>query len=409
MIAQPKARARSFGRRAARAVRLPCALVLAGVVAVLLNHCAAFGARPEGARLARLMRSPHWHDGRLENEQAAWSDTAASYQRLFFGPSQPNTTPSAPVPVLHPSFNAPPASGLAVTWFGHSSIFVEIDGVKVLIDPLWSARASPIGWVGPSRWFSPPVDVAALPVDVVIISHDHYDHLDYETILALKSTRARFVVPLGVGAHLEYWGVPSERIVELDWWESTRVTGLEITATPARHASGRISTKSNHTLWAGYALVGPQRRAWYSGDTGFHDALARIGERFGPFDLTLIDSGQYDANWPDAHLGPELAVEAHLLVRGRALLPVHWGALQLAPHAWTEPVERVLSAAACRDVEVLTPRPGERIEPTDHPRLGRWWPAIPWRTARDYRVVGTKDGNAAHRIVLPACATGKGP
>ena len=174
-------------------------------------------------------------------------------------------------------------------------------------------------------------------------------------------------------------------------------------ATPARHASGRISTKSNKTLWAGFALLGAQHRAWYSGDTGFHDDFAKIGERFGPFDLTLVEAGQYDANWPDTHLGPELAVQAHRLVRGNILLPVHWGLLRLAPHPWTEPVERVLAAARCHGVRVVVPRPGESIEPAAHNERGPWWPSLPWRSGADYPLAATRNGEPSDRVAIAPC------
>jgi L-ascorbate metabolism protein UlaG (beta-lactamase superfamily) len=263
---------------------------------------------------------------------------------------------------------------LRVTWFGHSSALVEIDGTRVLIDPLWSERASPVSWAGPKRWYAAPVALSALPtIDAVVISHDHYDHLDRTAILSMKSGRAVFVLPLGVGAHLARWGIPESRIVELDWWQSTHVGALEIIATPARHKSGRIATQLDKTLWAGYAIVGAKHRVWYSGDTGFHEGLASIGKRLGPFDVTLIDSGQYDINWPDTHLGPELAVEAHRRVRGGVMIPVHWGLLKLAEHAWTEPVERVLKAASSHGVQVWVPRPGQSIEPTQGIRSTRWW------------------------------------
>lgn len=376
---------------------------------ILLAHCAPLGASPSGARAERDARSPQWRDGRFANPQKSWSDVGASYRRWLFGPGEPNAVPKAAVVARAPSFDAPPSSGLAVTWFGHSSIFVEIDGVRVLIDPLWGERASPIAFVGPRRWFAPPVGLETLRVDVVLISHDHFDHLDLAAVEALRGGPTRFIVPLGVGAHLERWGIPPARIVELDWWESAREGALVVTATPARHASGRLPLKSNRTLWAGFALITERHRVWYSGDTGFHDTLTRIGEELGPFDLTLVEAGQYDANWPDAHLGPELAVLAHQRVRGSVLLPVHWGALQLAPHAWTEPVERVLAAARCADVEVLTPRPGERIEPTAHPTTARWWPDVPWRSTTDYPVVGTQNGSPEVRVVIPPCAETRAP
>ena len=352
--------------------------------------------------------SPHWSEGRFANEQPMWTNTRSGLLRLF--ESTPAELPDAPVPVVMDGGRAlriPAASGLRVTWFGHSSVLIEIDGVTVLTDPLWSERASPLSWVGPKRWYPSPVALSELPkIDVVVISHDHYDHLDLSTITALASTanmNTTFVAPLGVGAHLERWKVPAARIVELDWWQSARVGSLEIVATPARHASGRLSAQSDGTLWAGYALLGSQHRAWYSGDTGFHSALQEIGRRFGPFDVTLIEAGQYDKDWPDWHLGPEQAVEAHRLVRGKRMIPVHWGLLNLAHHSWTEPVERVLAAAKCRDIDVLVPRPGESIEPTLSSSRERWWPEIPWLSAHETPIVATRDGVASHRFETLPC------
>lgn len=380
-------------------------LLAALLGALLITGCAAFGSQPSGERLAQTRQSPEWLGDRFENPQALWSDARGAWTRLLLGPSPTHAAPDAPLPVVATDAAAlarPPASGLRVTWFGHSSALVEIDGSKVLVDPLWSERASPVPWVGPRRWYPPPIALDALPaIDAVLISHDHVDHLDHATIVAMKSWRTVFVVPLGVGAHLSGWGIPEQRIVELDWWQSTRVGALELVATPARHASGRTTTRTNRTLWAGYALIGAQHRAWYSGDTGFHDTLPMIGERLGPFDVTLIEAGQYDALWPDSHLGPELAVEAHRLVRGKTLIPVHWGLLQLGAHGWTEPPERVLAAAQVRGVTVRVPRPGQSIEPTQSAPPERWWPAVPWQTAAEHPVVGTKHGDPSERIDLP--------
>lgn len=388
-------------------------LIVTTLLAVLLSAfaisgCTAFGGKPTGERLARAQQSPHWHDGHFENAQPLWADGYGAWSRLLFGPSTPNVVPDAPIPVVHTSAaelakQAP--SGLRVTWFGHSSALVEIDGTRVLVDPFWSGHASPVTWAGPDSWYAPPIALDQLPrIDVVIISHDHVDHLDYATIVAMKSWPTVFVVPLGVGAHLSKWGIPDSRIVELDWWQATRVGELELIATPARHGSGRITTKTNRTLWAGYALIGARHRVWYSGDTGIHDDLPRIGERLGPFDVTLIEAGQYDALWPDTHLGPEQAVEAHRLVRGKVMMPVHWGLLKLAEHAWTEPAERVLAAAQCRGVKVLVPRPGESIEPTQLARTTRWWPRLPWRTANESAVIGTKNGVPSERVAITSCS-----
>ena len=213
-----------------------------------------------------------------------------------------------------------------------------------------------------------------------------------------RQTRALFIVPLGVGAHLEYWGVPRERIVELDWWQSTPLPGgsapakITVTCTPARHASGRFLTDRDHTLWSGFALAGAAHRVFYSGDSGFFPDLREIGTRLGPFDVAMIEVGQYDQAWPDWHMGPERAVQASQLVNARRLLPVHWALFALANHVWTEPVERTLAAAKLRDVRVLTPQPGESVEPTRETRLDgeeRWWPALAWDSAAQRPLVSS--------------------
>ena len=387
---------------------LVLALLIGLLCAALLSAHAAFGAKPSGERLARAQLSAQWHDGRFKDPQAIWIDTRRAMARFIFGKPEPGATPDAPVPVVHATaaaFADAPRSGLRVTWFGHSSTLLEIDGSKVLIDPFWGERASPFAWSGPKRWYPPPIALGDLPpIDVVLISHDHYDHLDYPSIVAMKSWHNVFVVPLGVGAHLARWGIPNERIVELDWWQSTRQGNIDVIATPARHASGRLSPDSDHTLWAGFAIIGAQHRAWYSGDTSYHKDLANIGARFGPFDVALIEAGQYDADWADNHLGPELAVQADVQVRGRIMIPVHWALLKLAQHTWTEPVERVRVAARCHGVEVLTPRPGESIEPTQHPVIPPWWPDLQWTSANSRPVLSTLNGDPAERVRLDACS-----
>jgi L-ascorbate metabolism protein UlaG (beta-lactamase superfamily) len=284
-------------------------------------------------------------------------------------------------------FQAPPETGLRLTWFGHAATLIEIDGARVLTDPVWSDRASPVPWLGPARWYEPPIALGDLPkLDAVVISHDHYDHLDYGTIVAMKSWPIKFVVPLGVGAHLEYWGVPVEKIIELDWWGRAELGGLTIVATPARHASGRQLFDRDSKLWAGYAIIGAKHRVYYSGDTGLFRAMRDIGERLGPFDVTMIESGQYHRTWPDWHVGPEQAVEAHRMVRGDVMLPVHWALLTLAYHGWTEPVERVLTEAKRTGARVIAPKPGMTIEPTRVPAVEPWWPALEWQTAEQHPV-----------------------
>lgn len=378
-------------------------------LAVLVNGCAALGEAPAGARLARIERSPEWRDGEFRNPQPMWNNNWGAL--LHSVDSAAGDTPAGTVPVLHSDgsqLRTPPASGLRVTWFGHSSTLIELAGTRVLTDPIWSQRPSPVPALGPQRWFAPPIALADLPpIDVVLISHDHYDHLDEATVRALGAGKAVFIVPLGIGAHLARWGIPAQRIIELDWWQSTHVANLQITATPARHASGRLNPKSDRTLWAGFALAGGDKHVYYSGDTGLFPALRDIGARLGPFDLALIEAGQYDADWPDWHLGPEQAVSASRLVNAKVMMPVHWGLFKLAHHGWTEPAERVLAAARCAGVAVMTPQPGQSVEPSVEAahQPQRWWPEAPWKDAAQRPIVATLNGDAAARVAPYACAT----
>lgn len=371
------------------------ALLLALVAGfALVDGWTAFGTAATGERRARMERSPQWKDGRFVNPQPLvnhyWDmvegalDTSA-----VASPTAPLTVP----PTDPRAYDTPPPSGLRVTWFGHSTTLIEIDGRRVLTDANWSTRTSPLGWIGPTRYYAPTLALDALPpIDAVLVSHDHYDHLDRATIVALaQTTTATFVVPLGVGAHLEYWGVPPSRIAELDWWERTTIGGLSIVCTPARHASGRLLAQDT-TLWAGYALIGAQHRVFFSGDTGLFPAMTKIGDELGPFDVTLIEVGQYHRAWPDWHIGPEQAVRAHQMLRGKVLLPMHWGLLTLAYHGWTEPPERVLAEAARVGAAVVLPPPGQPVEPAASPEPTRWWPQLAWQTAAEAPVVSTQMG-----------------
>ncbi|OEJ93499.1 MBL fold metallo-hydrolase [Streptomyces thermolilacinus] len=349
----------------------------------------AFGADATGERLDRIRRSPNFADGAFRNPGATRhrpSGSAAEFARTYFAKEQRvRRAPARPVP-LHPLTAAdlarPPASGLRVTWMGHSSVLAEIDGARVLFDPVWGDRCSPFSFAGPKRLHPVPLPLTALgPVDAVVISHDHYDHLDLPTIRALAGTDTLFAVPLGVGAHLEHWGVPASRIRELDWNETAEVRDIRLTATPARHFCGRGLRNQQHTLWASWAVAGPEHRVYHSGDTGYFPGFRHIGAEHGPFDTTMIQIGAYSDFWPDIHMTPAEGMRAHLDLQGGApsgvMLPIHWATFNLAPHPWEEPGEGTVTAAAETGSRIALPRPGEPFEPTtatvpDTP----WWRTV---------------------------------
>ncbi|MFF3459154.1 MBL fold metallo-hydrolase [Streptomyces sp. NPDC002730] len=364
---------------------------------------AAFGADPAGERWERIRRSPNFADGSFQNPVGARTRPSGGsmieFAKIYFRKeARAHRSPVGLVPI-HATTLAdiakPPASGLRLTWMGHSSVLAEIDGRRVLFDPVWGERCSPFPFAGPKRLHPVPVPLAVLgPVDVVVISHDHYDHLDLPTIRALASTDTIFAVPLGVGAHLEHWGVPADRLRELDWNESTEVAGLRLTATPARHFCGRGLRNQQHTLWASWAVAGPEHRIYHSGDTGYFPGFKDIGAEHGPFDATMIQIGAYSEYWPDIHMTPAEGVRAHLdLQAGKpsgAMLPIHWGTFNLAPHPWAEPGEGTVAAAVAQGARIALPRPGEPFEPTAEGIPSEpWWraaataPATGWTAAAD--------------------------
>lgn len=355
----------------------------------------ATGIRADGDRLERMRTSPHWKEDRFVNSLPTRHPSFTRALKEWATRPKAQTEPDTPIPLVRRTaadFAAAPASGLRITWLGHSSFLIELDGRRVLLDPMFGKRASPLSWAGPARFHEPPLPLDQLPpIDAVVISHDHYDHLDLSTIQALRNRVPLFLAPLGVGAHLEYWGVEPSTIIELDWWESHSAAGLTFTATPARHFSGRSLATAGRdvTLWAGWVVAGEEHRVFFSGDTGMFPGFAEIGERLGPFDATLIETGAYNRMWPDLHIGPEQAIAARVALGSGLFIPIHWGTFNLAMHAWTEPAERVLHAAQLAGVPIAIPRPGQSIEPAAPPAPERWWPEIPWRTAQQNPIVSS--------------------
>ncbi len=278
----------------------------------------------------------------------------------------------------HDAWSKAPGSGLRATWLGHSTVLIEIDGYRVLTDPVWGARASPSRLVGPKRFQPVPVATAIAATDrLVIVSHDHYDHLDYPTIRELAKLDVPFVTSLGVGAHLELWGVRPERIAELDWWESYSLPNAElsVTAGPSQHFSGRGLHDRNATLWSSMIIRSARHAVFFSGDTGLTTEYATIRERLGPFDLVMLEVGAFHPSWGHIHLGPENALEALTLLGGGSFLPVHWGTFALAVHDWDQPAEALLTLGPKKGADLLMPRLGEPVEPAHAPAVTPWWRA----------------------------------
>jgi L-ascorbate metabolism protein UlaG (beta-lactamase superfamily) len=374
---------RRFRRRLARRIALGLVLGLAIATWISTGGLKSFGSSPSAATLERMRASPRFVVDHFENVEPTGVMKVSSWEAMvawFSGEEM--RVPSCPLPLVTDTAArraTPPPSGLRITWLGHSTTLIEIDGQTVLTDPMWSERASPTTWVGPKRFHPPPLPLTDLPhVDAAVISHEHYDHLDMTTMRALSARGVAFHVPLGIGAHLATWGVPAAQIVEHDWWQRSKLPGgLELVSTPARHFSGRGVPLRVGALWTSWALVGPSHRVYFSGDTGLTEAFREIAAREGPFDVALLEIGQYHPSWGDIHLGPQGALDAFAMLGAKRLLPIHWATFELGLHAWSEPAETLLAEAERRGVRLVTPRLGEPVEPTlDRPPMP-WWRALP--------------------------------
>ena len=344
----------------------------------------SLGKKPDGARLERIKASPLWNGERFANVHPVipgLRDPKASMPTLAdFLLGGERRYPRGPLPSMSPldAWRKPPASGLRATWLGHSTVLIEIDGLRVLTDPVWGKRASPSQFAGPKRFQPVPIHLKELPpVDLVIVSHDHYDHLDYPTIHELARRDVPFVTSLGVGAHLEAWGVRATRITELDWWETHRLPNadLTVTAAPAQHFSGR-GLERNGTLWSSMIVRTPTHSVFFGGDGGLTTQFREVRERLGPFDLVMLEVGAFHPAWGDIHLGPENALKALDMLGGGAFLPVHWGTFCLGMHAWDQPPDVLYELAPKAGARLLMPRIGEAIEPAHDHVVKAWWRVV---------------------------------
>ncbi len=339
----------------------------------------SFGGKP---KRKHLKQSPNYRNRKFINQiptsMAMHVGGAMSLIRDSMRRNQ-HKRPAKPLLVEHPDPQALLSATIPeLVWFGHSASLLRLQSQTILLDPMLGPSPSPFTAIGPRRFSkSLPMTPEEIPhVDAVLISHDHYDHLDYPTIKKLRSKTDKFFVPLGVGAHLRSWGVKPHQIVEMDWWDEAKFESLTFVCTPARHFSGRTLTDRYKTLWCSWVISGKNTKLFFSGDTGYGPHFKQIGEKYGPFDLTLMECGQYDERWPNIHMMPEQTLAAHQDVRGRRLFPLHWGAFVLALHPWADSVERLRKVAKAAHVPVVTPRIGEivSIKAPTYPKT-TWWKA----------------------------------
>ena len=327
---------------------------------------------------SKIEGSPQYKDGKFNDMGNAldmsFTDYASTTWDFLF--TRNHRTPDTELPVkqvdlLH--FNNQSSDQLNVTWLGHSSLMINIDGYKILADPVFEKRISVFG---PTRFNGDvPLDIKQIPkIDAVIISHDHYDHLNKYSVQRLIEKSYKFIVPLAVGAQLIDWGVPEDKIVELDWWQEYSLDQkLMVVATPAQHFSGRGITDRNKTLWASWIIQTPFHKLFFSGDSGYFGGFKRIGDKYGPFDMTFIECGAYGESWPKVHMFPEQTVQAHLDLKGNVLHPIHWGTFNLALHPWYEPMVRLTAAANFKNVKIATPVVGETTVYRMSIPATRWW------------------------------------
>ncbi len=351
-----------------------------------------FGRTPTGERQQRIEQSPNYRDGSFQNlvpTEMSLKDVSI-FKVLWEMMRKPaNTKPSRPVPSVHTDLRALPDDQVSIVWFGHSSYLMKIGKMYVLVDPVFSRNAAPFRIFAKAFRGTDSYDVDKLPdrIDIVLLTHDHYDHLDYKTILKLRSRVTHFYTSLGVGAHLEAWGIEGARITELDWWEGIGIgvdgkpvgAGIAVagewgrfTATPARHFSGR-STKRNKTLWSSFVLKAEGHSFFLGGDSGYGDHFKEIGNRFGPFDLAILENGQYGKYWPFIHMFPEQMVQAAQELKAKKVLPVHWAKFSLALHPWNEPIKLMTAKAVKVGLHFTTPLIGQPVVLNHHYPSSDWW------------------------------------
>lgn len=337
-----------------------------------------FGRKPDKLRMEKFASESKFEKGKFRNIKEVPVMLPKSYGKMIklSMKKKEGRRPENPLPSVKPQFDSSLNDTLtSVIWLGHSSVYIKMSGIKILTDPVFSKRASPVSFIGPQSFeLEYPFTPEDLPIpDIILISHDHFDHLDYKIIKKHYLDVKLFVVPLGIRDHLEKWGVSPDQIREFDWWqEEIIMDDLTFAATPSQHFSGR-QKQDNSTLWCSWVIQNSNEKIFFSGDSGYDDHFSTIGEKYGPFDLTLMECGAYGKYWPKIHMIPEESVQAGIDVKAKVILPIHWGKFNLAFHPWTEPIERFIKESEAKGLQITTPLIGEEIVLGSEMPTGKWW------------------------------------
>lgn len=347
-------------------------------VILFLKYWIPFGKIPSQAdRQDYSLRFAHFKKKRFYNEHDYQLIYKHAPQNYYI--SNKSVQPLDKIPVQKTSINKNPnIQTLSITWLGHSSIYIQMHGMNILIDPIFSEYASPFSFFGAHRFSQLPLSLDELTnIDIVLITHDHYDHLDYQTIKKIDKKVNKYVVPLGVENHLKKWGVSSHKIIHLAWWENTNINGLHIICTPARHNSSRNFILDRYkTLWASWVLIDDNYKVFDSGDTGFDNHFENIHDKYGDFDLAILECGQYNTRWKSTHMIPEESVRVGQILNAKMIMPMHWGSFHLAEHPWDDSIERFVLKAEQENMRYMTPMIGENIEYSNHITTDKWWKNI---------------------------------